>query len=49
MNIDTYNQPGVEEGKLATFAMLGRQGYDNKLKEMQKAKTAKEFIIENIE
>lgn len=34
LNIDTYNQPGVEEGKKATFAMMGRIGYEQKLQEM---------------
>ena len=48
LNIDTYNQPGVEEGKLATFAMLNRAGYEKKLKEMQSVKTSEEFVIENI-
>ncbi|MDD3831477.1 MAG: glucose-6-phosphate isomerase [Clostridia bacterium] len=28
LNIDTYNQPGVEGGKNATYALLGRKGYE---------------------
>ncbi|MDR0856591.1 MAG: glucose-6-phosphate isomerase [Clostridiales bacterium] len=35
LRVDTYNQPGVEEGKLATFAMLGRKGYEDKLAEIK--------------
>ncbi len=27
-NIDTFNQPGVEAGKKATFALLGKPGYE---------------------
>ncbi|MGI5898351.1 MAG: glucose-6-phosphate isomerase [Christensenellales bacterium] len=27
LNIDAFNQPGVEEGKNAAYAMLGRDGY----------------------
>ena len=26
LNIDTFNQPGVEEGKNATYALFGRKG-----------------------
>ncbi|MCL2631092.1 MAG: glucose-6-phosphate isomerase [Firmicutes bacterium] len=35
LNIDTYNQPGVEEGKNATYALLGRAGYEDKAKELK--------------
>ena len=34
LNIDTFNQPGVEEGKKATFALLGKSGYSEKKKEL---------------
>ena len=34
LNINTYNQPGVEEGKVATFALLGKAGYDAKKQEL---------------
>lgn len=37
LNIDTFNQPGVEEGKKATFAMLGRKGNESKLEEVENA------------
>ncbi len=37
--IDTYNQPGVEEGKNATYAMFGRKGYEEKRKELENAPT----------
>jgi len=43
LNIDTYNQPGVEEGKKATFAMLARKGYEEKLAEMQAVKGNEAF------
>jgi len=45
LNIDTFNQPGVEEGKLATFAMLGRTGYDAKLKEIEARVRDDKYII----
>ncbi len=46
LNIDTYNQPGVEEGKNATYALLGRKGYELKAAELNsaKAKDAKYII-----
>ncbi len=46
LGIDAFDQPGVEEGKNAAYALLGKQGYDDKLKELKNA-AAKEsrFII----
>lgn len=46
LNINTFNQPGVEEGKNATYALFGRNGYDAKREEMQsvKAKSSKYVI-----
>lgn len=37
LNIDTFNQPGVEGGKNATYALFGRKGYENTKKEMEQA------------
>ena len=37
LNIDTFNQPGVEGGKNATYALFGRRGYENTKKEMDQA------------
>ncbi len=37
LHIDTFNQPGVEEGKNATYALLGRPGYDEKRTELANA------------
>ncbi len=34
MGIDAFNQPGVEEGKNATYALLGRPGYGEKRAEL---------------
>jgi glucose-6-phosphate isomerase len=46
LNINTFNQPGVEEGKKATFALLGKAGYEAKKEELnsQPARNEK-FII----
>jgi glucose-6-phosphate isomerase len=46
LNIDTFNQPGVEEGKNATYALLGRAGYEAKAEELnsRKEKSAKYII-----
>lgn len=46
LNIDTFNQPGVEEGKNATYALLGREGYEEKAKELnEKKQKSEKFII----
>lgn len=44
LNIDTFDQPGVEEGKRATFAMLGREGYEEKLKEIEGAPKLSKYL-----
>ncbi len=33
-DIDAFDQPGVEMGKIATFALMGREGYEEKAKEL---------------
>ena len=35
LNINTFDQPGVEMGKNATYALLGKQGYDDKRTELE--------------
>ena len=46
LNIDAFDQPGVEEGKNATYAMFGRPGYEAKKAELDAApaKDAKYII-----
>lgn len=34
LNINAFDQPGVEEGKNATYAFFGRPGYEEKKKEL---------------
>lgn len=45
-NINAFDQPGVEEGKNFTYALLGRKGYESKKEEFQRlySKSSK-FII----
>lgn len=46
LNIDTYNQPGVEGGKNATYAMFDRKGYEDKKKELESApKKQSKFVL----
>jgi len=35
-NIDAFDQPGVEAGKVATYALMGREGYEGKRGEIEK-------------
>ena len=46
LNIDAFNQPGVEEGKNATYALFNRKGYETKKEELENApkKNAKYII-----
>lgn len=34
LNINAFDQPGVEEGKKATYALMGKAGYDEKRREL---------------
>jgi len=45
LRINTYDQPGVEGGKQATYALLGKKGFDDKREELANAPQKK---IENI-
>ncbi|HDQ26307.1 MAG TPA: glucose-6-phosphate isomerase, partial [bacterium] len=44
-NINAFDQPGVELGKVLTYAMMGRKGYEAKLKEMKPKKNSGKYII----
>jgi glucose-6-phosphate isomerase len=46
LNINAFDQPGVEEGKNATYAFFGRPGYEEKKKELDAVPAKKsEYII----
>lgn len=46
MEINAFDQPGVEEGKNATYALLGRPGYEQKKAELDaRPRKKNEYII----
>jgi len=46
LEINTYDQPGVELGKKATFALMGRPGYEQMKKEIAPvAEKSKKHLI----
>lgn len=46
LNINAFDQPGVEEGKNATYAMFGRPGYEEKKAELGERPSKKDkFMI----
>lgn len=46
MNINAFDQPGVEEGKNATYAMFGRPGYEKKKAELDaRPKKQEKYMI----
>ncbi|HTL51142.1 MAG TPA: glucose-6-phosphate isomerase, partial [Planctomycetota bacterium] len=46
LNIDTYDQPGVEAGKIATFALMGRKGFEAERKRIRsKPKPPKKYTL----
>ena len=46
MEINAFDQPGVEEGKDATYALFGRPGYEDKKKELDsRPKKDEKYVI----
>ena len=45
LEIDAFNQPGVEEGKVATYALMDRKGYEQKKKDIEKMFEQKKMFI----
>jgi len=45
LNINAFDQPGVEQGKIATYALMGRKGYEQKGKEIEKLLRKKQSFI----
>ncbi len=44
--INAFDQPGVEAGKIAAFALMGRKGYEEKSKEIRsRLKGKSEFVV----
>ena len=46
LNVNAFDQPGVEEGKILTYALMGRKGFENRKKEItNKLIKEKTFIL----
>ncbi|MCK5128616.1 MAG: glucose-6-phosphate isomerase [Clostridiales bacterium] len=46
LKIDAFNQPGVEAGKIATYALLGKEGYEEDFKKLQRnVKKSNDYVI----
>lgn len=45
LNIDAYNQPAVETGKVATFGLMGRAGYEKHKAAVERTLTATRWTI----
>jgi len=45
LNINPFDQPGVEEGKNLTYGMMGKKGYDAKRQEFEEYRKMKRLII----
>jgi glucose-6-phosphate isomerase len=43
--INPYDQPGVEGGKITTYAIMGRKGYENKKQEISKRARMDKYVI----
>jgi glucose-6-phosphate isomerase len=45
LDIDAFDQPGVEEGKKATFALMGKAGFETKKAEMDARPAKDESLV----
>lgn len=45
LNIDAYNQPAVETGKVATFGLMGRPGFEKYKATVEKTLSASRWVI----
>jgi glucose-6-phosphate isomerase len=45
LNIDAYDQPAVETGKVATFGLMGRAGYEEWKKKVDERLTPGESVV----
>lgn len=45
LNIDAYNQPAVETGKVATFGLMGRAGYEKHKTAVETALKASKWVV----
>jgi glucose-6-phosphate isomerase len=45
LNIDAYDQPAVELGKQATFGLMGRKGYEDFRRQVDRTLTPTEHVI----
>ncbi len=45
LNIDAYNQPAVETGKVATFGLMGRAGYEKHKTAVEKTLSASRYTM----
>lgn len=43
--VNPFNQPGVEEGKNLTYAMMGKKGYEEKIREFEDYRKRKKLEI----
>jgi glucose-6-phosphate isomerase len=45
LGIDAFDQPGVEAGKVATYALMGRKGYERERARMQRETSRRRAVI----
>jgi glucose-6-phosphate isomerase len=45
LNVDAYNQPAVETGKVATFGLMGREGYEKHRSAVDRALAPSRWVI----
>ena len=47
LHIDPLDQPGVEAGKIATYAMMGKPGFESELSEINSYLAQRNVLTKN--
>jgi len=45
LSINAFDQPGVEEGKIATFALMGKKGFEEKKRSLSCYKKTDDYMV----
>lgn len=48
LRINAFDQPGVEAGKIATYALMGREGYEEEAKRLSAVIPSREELVYNV-
>ena len=45
IHVNAYHQPGVEAGKVATYALMGREGYEPQAARLRRSSAGRRAVV----